>query len=244
MAAFLVCYTLVNLGYFISLKKSTLIPSQCVPYLGFLCDSRLQAFRLITAKKEKFISLVESTLASDQVSLQTFQKLSGKCISLSLAVPGARLFSNEINMAISKASRSSRPLSLSGALRSEIEHWLFLKDWSGFLPWRSEQHHQVKLYTDASSFAWGGVLTPDEIPIVATDYWPTNSFSSDMAVKEALALPIRSQPLKIALLMRVLKSLLIVPPWSMRGINRAPDPTLSLMRLRQYLRSFYPTTRL
>lgn len=54
----------------------------------------------------------------------------------------------------------------------------------------------------------------------------------------------RSQPLKIALLMRVLKSLLIVPPWSMREINRTPDPTFSLMRLRQYLRSFYPPTRL
>ena len=110
-------------------------------------------------------------------------------LSLSLAVPGARLFTNEINMAISKASRlTSKPLSLSGALRSEIEHWLFLKDWAGFLPWRLELHRQVKLYTDASSFAWSGVLNPDEIPIVAADYWPTNSFSSDIAVKEALAL--------------------------------------------------------
>ena len=86
MASLLVCCTLIRLGYFINLDKSTLIPSQCVLYLGFLCDSQLQAFCL-----------------------------------------------NEMNMAISRASRSSRPLSLSGPLRKEIEHWLFLNDWSGVL---------------------------------------------------------------------------------------------------------------
>ena len=244
MAAFLVSYTLVNLGYFISLQKSTLIRSQSVPYLGFLCDSRLQAFRLIPAKKEKLISLVESTLANDQVSLQTLQKLSGKCISLSLAVPEARLFTNDTDMAISKTSGSSRPLSLSGALRSKIEHWLFfLKDWSGFLAWRSEQHHQVKLFTDASTFAWAGVLNPDEIPVVAADYWPDNSFSCDVAVKEALVLANSLSAFKDCFA-NVRIDVFVDSTALVNGINRALDPTLSPMRLRLYFRSFYLPTRL
>ena len=54
--------------------------------------------------------------------------------------------------------------------------------------WRSQRHYQLKLYTDASSFAWGGVLNPDEIPMVAADYWPSHVLSSDIPVKEALAL--------------------------------------------------------
>ena len=40
-AIFLVCFTLINLGYFIGIKKSILILSQIVPFLGFLVDSLL-----------------------------------------------------------------------------------------------------------------------------------------------------------------------------------------------------------
>ena len=127
IASFLVCYTLVRLGYCIGLQKSILQPSQSVPYLGFQCDSRLQTCCLLSNKKQKFISLVEAILNSSHVSLTDLQRLAGKCISMSMAVPGARLFTNEINLAISRASRSSRPLPLSGPLRREIEHWLFLK---------------------------------------------------------------------------------------------------------------------
>ena len=35
--------------------------------------------------------------------MNTLQRLSGKCVSFSLAVPGARLFLNEINLAIGSA---------------------------------------------------------------------------------------------------------------------------------------------
>lgn len=159
-----------------------------VPYLGFECDSRVGTFRLLPDKKRKFVALLEAVLSSTQVSLTDLQRLSGKCTSMSLAVPGARLYTNEINMAISRASRSSRPVPLTKALREEVQHWLFIKSWSGFLPWRSEIHHQFLLYSDASSFAWGSVLEPAGIPLVASDYWPEEILSSDIAVKEALVL--------------------------------------------------------
>ena len=188
IASFLVCYTLIKLGYCIGLQKSILQPSQSVPFLGFECDSRLQAFRLLPDKKQKFISLVEAILDSNQVSMTDLQRLAGKCMSMSMAVPGARLFTNEITLAISRASRSSRPLPLSVPLRLEIEHWLFLNSWSGFLPWRSERHHQFVMYTDASSNRWAGVLNPTAAPLYASDYRPVEILSSDIAVKEALGL--------------------------------------------------------
>ena len=43
-ASFVVCFTLVSLGYYINLAKSFLVPCQLVPYLGFLVDSCKQAF--------------------------------------------------------------------------------------------------------------------------------------------------------------------------------------------------------
>ena len=104
------------------------------------------------------------------------------------AVPGARLFTKEINMSISKASRSSRPVKFGTALRAEIEHWLFLDSWDGFRSWRSECHRHVQLYSDASSFAWGGVLGPGTISVVASDYGPDSHLHCDITTKEALGL--------------------------------------------------------
>ena len=172
----MVCDTLIKLGYSIELQKSILQPSQSVPYHGFDCDSRLQAFRLLPLKKQKFISLVEAILDSSHVSITDLQILAGKCMLMSMAVPGARLFTNEISMA------------LSVPLRREIEHWLFLKSASGFFPWRLEQNHQFALFTDASSYRWAGVLNPNAVPFCASDYWSGEILSSDIAVKGVLAL--------------------------------------------------------
>ena len=43
-AIFLVAYYLVELRYFLGLTKSILVPTQLVPYLGFLSDSTREVF--------------------------------------------------------------------------------------------------------------------------------------------------------------------------------------------------------
>ncbi|CAH3157018.1 unnamed protein product [Porites lobata] len=129
-----------------------------------------------------------TALSSESIDLVTLQRLGGKCISMVLAVPGARLYTNEINLALSRAVRSSRPVKLSGPLRQELEHWLFLETWNGFLPWRSEKHCHFRLFSDSSSFAWGGVLSPGAITVSTFDYWDSSVIGADIATKETLAL--------------------------------------------------------
>ncbi len=68
-----------------------------------MSDSEKQAFTLLLHKKQKFIALIKQALASTTIDLTTLPWLSGKCISLALAVPGARLYTNKINQAISCA---------------------------------------------------------------------------------------------------------------------------------------------
>ena len=167
---YLTCYVLTSLGYFIGLAKSVLTPQKQVPYLGFIIDSERQAFILLPHKKEKLIRLVKEILPRHCLDLLTLQRLSGKCMSMSLAVPGTRLYVNEINLAVSGATRSSRPVKMSPALKKEIEHWLFLESWDGFFPWRSEKHTHVKLFSDSSHFAWGGALSPNAIDVNVYDY--------------------------------------------------------------------------
>ena len=116
--------------------------------------------------------------------------LSGKCISFSLAIPGTRLFLNEVYNVIGKGRRygSSKLITISGQFREELQQWLFLESWSGCLPWHQEAHCQVKLCTDASSFAWGCVFGPDTIAAVIRDFWPVDQHHLHINVKEALAL--------------------------------------------------------
>lgn len=46
----------------------------------------------------------------------------GKCLSMGLALPGAKLFCQEVNAAISRDLKGSKHVSLSGSLRSEVEY--------------------------------------------------------------------------------------------------------------------------
>lgn len=101
-AVFLVAFHLTRLGYFLGLSKSILVPQKMVPYLGFLIDSSSEAFRLIPEKRHKFIELIRETSKSRYVSVKTLQRLVGKCVSFSIAVPAARLFTREMSAAICK----------------------------------------------------------------------------------------------------------------------------------------------
>ena len=114
-------------------------------------------FHLIPEKKNKFLKLIREVLEAT-VTIKTLQRLVGKCVSFSLVVPGARLFTKEMNVAISKGHLSSKLIRVCGALREEISHWLFLETWDDPLAWRDERHVRVSVATDASNFAWGGSL--------------------------------------------------------------------------------------
>ena len=71
-----------------------------------------------------------------------------------LAVPGALLFTREMNRANSKALLTSVPIKIDRALSDEISHWLFLRTWDDPLPWRDERHIRISLATDTSASGW------------------------------------------------------------------------------------------
>ncbi|CAB3996885.1 Hypothetical predicted protein [Paramuricea clavata] len=186
-AIFIVAYYLVWLGYFLGLSKSISNPSQIVPYLGFLLDSVEKAFHLIPWKQEKFLELLCSVLTHSTVSVKTLQRLAGKCISFSLAVAGAQLFTREMNLAISKGLHTHRTVRIDTRLREELEHWLFLETWNQPLPWREECHVRISIATDASGSGWG-VSVGIEENNTTSDYWTEDERKYDIAAKEALAL--------------------------------------------------------
>ena len=103
----------------------------------------------------------ESILNSDKVDIKTLQKFAGKCVSFVLAVPAARLYTREVNIAISVLSKRSSSLPLVGGLREEILFWRFLDTWEGFMPWRSQKHLQINIASDSSLYKWGALIEND-----------------------------------------------------------------------------------
>lgn len=132
------------------------------------------------------IAVIRTALRLRTISVKTLQRIAGKCVSFSLAVPAAQLFTREMNAAISKGLRTRKSIPFRGALRDEIAHWLFLEEWDDPLPWRDERHVSVRLATDASQSGWGGtIVTP--IQQQTSDYWSPEEMVLDIATKEAMA---------------------------------------------------------
>ena len=166
-------------------------------FLGLIVDSTLCTFLIPEVKKKKFADLRESILKGRSVSVRTLQHFAGKIASFSIAVPSAQLYAQEIYRAFSGYSKSSRPVKVTGTLRKELEHWPFLDTWRDCLPWPCESHFIVKVFTDASNFAWGGVIQiPDKSPISVRDYWPGSACLYPIVVKEACALVLTLQACK------------------------------------------------
>lgn len=182
------CLLLIQLGFTLALKKSILVPTQIIRFLGMLVDTVRQAFMVPDDKKEKLRMLRENILAQEAVSVQTLQRFQGKCVSLLLAVPGAKLYIREMAMAIGGAQSENLEVKISDALKEEIGHWRFLDDWEGFLPWRDERHMRVEVYTDSSNYKWGGVVEDQGVRREVGDYWPSQDCGLPIMVLEAKAL--------------------------------------------------------
>ena len=142
---------------------------------------------MIPEKKVKFITFVRDILRNSYVTVKTLQRLGGKCVSFSQAVPAARLLTRKMKATISQGLRSQKAVLLHGAFREEISHWLFLESWDDPLPWRDERHVQISVATGASASGWGAtVISPFRQEM--SDDWSGEELSWDIATKEAMAI--------------------------------------------------------
>ena len=91
-----------------------------------------------------------------------------------LAVPGAKLYTREMNHAIAFGIKSKSKVPLAGELREELQAWKFLDTWSGKMEWKKERHLVMEIHTDASTYKY--------------DYWSEKEQASTIMVLEAKAL--------------------------------------------------------
>lgn len=179
---------LIELGYTIGLSKSVLLPSKRVEYLGFIVDTAKQTFEIPSKKVASFATLREEILSCKKsVNMKSLQRFQGKCVSLSLAVPAAKLYIRNMSAAIASCSGEGQ-VRLTDSLREEICHWRFLDQWLGFVPWREEKHARLSLSTDASNFGWGCIVHGSGGDRSLGDYWSDQEKKLNISSKEMLAI--------------------------------------------------------
>ena len=76
--AYIVCYILIEAGYFINISKLEYVPSEVIRFWGFLCDSLRHSFFIPPDKKTKFGSWSESILSSFSGQPQDSATFGGK----------------------------------------------------------------------------------------------------------------------------------------------------------------------
>ena len=127
---FLVVHRLVRLGYFFFRPLKVYSNSaESGPISGAPGRLMYGVFHLKPEKQKKFMELVKAILVSHWVLVRTMQRRAGKCVLFSLVVPGAKLFTREMNAAISTGLRRMKPILVKGTLREDISLWLILEKW-------------------------------------------------------------------------------------------------------------------
>ena len=161
ISSYCILSLLVDLGYTIGITTFVLYQTTSVEYLGLTVDSLKQAFIVPRRKIEALAVLRKNILGCKKyTNVKTLQRFQVKCISLSLAVPAAKLFIREMSDAFASADSNGR-VSLTPALKEELSYWQFLDSWQDWLPWRDEKHVRLCLSSDASGFRWG-CLSPSK----------------------------------------------------------------------------------
>ncbi|CAG2213130.1 unnamed protein product [Mytilus edulis] len=180
----------VNLGYFLNIDKSVLIPTQSIVFLGMIIDSVKASFFITKKRKEKFCALRESILKKSTCPITILQKFVGICISLSLAIPGAKLYTSTCNRAISKAIKGPMIIIIDEDLRKELQYWSFIDNWTKPFPWVNERHNvlSLSLSSDASDYKWGAIFNNEGVRHDFSDYWNVETKDLPIMIKEALAL--------------------------------------------------------
>lgn len=183
-------------GYFLSPKKCDLRPTKVQRYLGMLCDSDTASFRVPQDKMDKLHNLLHTTLGAGELSFRTLERIAGKCMSMTVAIRPASLWTHAMFTVLAKLEKSGlRHIDLSRDefvdLRGEFHQWAGISSTSHEGPWQKAHHFTAALTggaTDASSTAWGGVVNATTGPFHAGGVFPEEWLTRHINSKEMFAL--------------------------------------------------------
>ena len=153
--------TLLKLGIVVNFEKSSLDPSTCKEYIGYIIstqnDDGLIWIKIPQKRITKLRHDIRLALKKKVLSARSLARISGQCIAMSKAIIPAKLLLRNIYKVLRKRTSWQDKLELDTGCIKDLTWWLNgLKSWNG-----CAIHHKpidFQLVTDASHIGWGGVL--------------------------------------------------------------------------------------
>jgi ribonuclease HI len=170
-ACFLVVSLMVGLGYFVHPTKSVLVPSQLLLWLGLMVNFLRGSFDVPAHKVADIAALLRLARDSPNLLSITLERLVGKLVALSLAVPGALIRCRQMYAAIAAAAhRGTASILWTPLLRAEIEGWIRQPFWqSGSAGWKEPWHLTLALSDPPTPS--GAVRCVFACPAVEGTFW-------------------------------------------------------------------------
>ena len=147
-----------KLGFHINQKKSSVVPSQKVEYLGVEIDSQSMKVRLTRDKASRLLEFILDFRKKQHYTVRDAAGLIGKLLATEPANPWALLFTKRMETEKSHALRSAQgnfdaPMTFTDWALKDLDWWEqnILKLWA---PVRRSNPDKI-IYTDASKKGWG-----------------------------------------------------------------------------------------
>lgn len=183
-------------GSFLSVHKCDMRPVKLLKYLGILCDSSTATFRIPREKLDKMHRRIHRALDARSISFVTLRSVTGQAASMSVAIPPASLFTQAMFSGVASLERSGMPaIDLASDafadLLGELRWWCALEITSHEGPWQVARHFLARITrgaSDASGFAFGGVVDAPEGPFEVGGVLPPEWRQRHINVKEMYAL--------------------------------------------------------
>ena len=156
-------HLLESLGFRINREKSQLIPSQHIPFLGFVVDSTTMTIGLPLEKIASIQSLAVALKESSQpVTLRSLSRFIGMCTATRLAVFQAPAHYHHLQLLKNSVLQNSselnwvynRKVSLNQAAKEDLVWWINHLSQNSTQPIILPSPNKI-ITTDSSDFGWG-----------------------------------------------------------------------------------------
>ena len=199
-AIVVVTYVMFMAGYFLGKTKCVLQPTKVITYLGILCDTDQERFRVPDKRVHKYLPILYSLLDKSWLSYTILEKMVGKLVSLECAVLTGMWYTRELYAALkgsgtspqdTKAKKNATYIKHTQQIKNELQMWIHLLLTNKGAAWRCYNTVLVEadISSDASGRQFAGVVDLYNGPALVTagDFQP-EVLQQDIQVKEGVAL--------------------------------------------------------
>ncbi|CAG5086611.1 Oidioi.mRNA.OKI2018_I69.PAR.g11282.t1.cds [Oikopleura dioica] len=181
--------TLVALGGYVNIEKSTFLPTQRIEFLGFILDTVKETVEIPPQRWNALISLMNEALEKQLVEMKLLERIRGTMASMAEVFPNMRLLIRQTTLLIKQAdNKNQEKIQLTRQIKAEWNRWRKLEEKGLSRIWtqHSRQDTGIIIYTDASSHA--GAIVIEQWALEEKFAWDEEAADKHICIKEALAI--------------------------------------------------------